>query len=102
IHRTYAPATLRPFTTLFRSKAFNSEDISGSLEYFAPQSKDYKALKQALAQYRKIEEEGGWPVIDTEFPEGDSATFWMQIAERLRSEEHTSELQSRENLVCRL
>src|SRR5690606_31455982 len=37
--------------------------------------------------------------------DGDSAIgggLWAYEAERVRSEEHTSELQSRENLVCRL
>src|SRR5207302_9443337 len=30
------------------------------------------------------------------------ARAWIETASRVRSEEHTSELQSRENLVCRL
>lgn len=64
--------------------AFNSEDISGSLDFFAPQSKEYKALQQALVQYRKIEEEGGWPVINTEISEKDSSIFWAQLAQRLQ------------------
>src|SRR5690606_39740410 len=34
-------------------------------------------------------------------PRGDFAQTWL-IVFRARSEEHTSELQSRENLVCRL
>src|SRR5690554_2562171 len=33
---------------------------------------------------------------------GRSATFLRRISERRRSEEHTSELQSRPHLVCRL
>src|SRR5207302_4087042 len=33
---------------------------------------------------------------------GVEAQFWMNLQARYRSEEHTSELQSRENLVCRL
>src|SRR5690606_40468422 len=32
----------------------------------------------------------------------ERATWWNRVRWRLRSEEHTSELQSRENLVCRL
>src|SRR5690606_41981590 len=34
--------------------------------------------------------------------QGSNRTHWRQTARRTRSEEHTSELQSRENLVCRL
>src|SRR5690606_39530831 len=40
---------------------------------------------------------GALPVID-----GLALPAFADLGERLRSEEHTSELQSRENLVCRL
>src|SRR5690606_39619263 len=35
-------------------------------------------------------------------PHGWENGFMMELSTRTRSEEHTSELQSRENLVCRL
>src|SRR5690606_41566652 len=67
-------ATLFPYTTLFRSpKASQSEEFSG-----------HTAGRSAV------------PSSTREGP----PTRW-QIRHR-RSEEHTSELQSRENLVCRL
>src|SRR5690606_40114840 len=39
--------------------------------------------------------------LDHNLPDGAGIDFIAKIAE-IRSEEHTSELQSRENLVCRL
>src|SRR5690606_7627899 len=41
-------------------------------------------------------------LIDTEPVEGERCRFSTAFDVTLRSEEHTSELQSRENLVCRL
>src|SRR5690606_20387774 len=34
--------------------------------------------------------------------QNDAVFPWMTVEENIRSEEHTSELQSRENIVCRL
>src|SRR5690606_40263003 len=68
-------STLFPYTTLFRS---------------------------LMSQPRAIQvlTSGTLPVIRV--PDlGDGIHWWKQRA-RVRSEEHTSELQSRENLVCRL
>src|SRR5690606_40414006 len=65
-------STLFPYTTLFRSSCPREE---GSTPMPAPIADRAKALDAALGQ------------IDRQFG---------------RSEEHTSELQSRENLVCRL
>src|SRR5690606_40732348 len=47
---------------------------------------------------------GGWTHWDSKWTNNDAsnkANSWAGVA-GLRSEEHTSELQSRENLVCRL
>src|SRR3712207_7570683 len=76
-------STLFPYTTLFRSKIFQ-QDIA---HFSDPQA--------------------AW-----EFVEGvdhlKAAGFtldelhWLLAADRTRSEEHTSELQSRQYLVCRL
>src|SRR5690606_39524873 len=81
-------STLFPYTTLFRS--FGSTDIEVTVT--AP---DDEALQQATADL--VEELDGRDGIG-------------QVSDNLaaslpyigRSEEHTSELQSRENLVCRL
>src|SRR5690606_40142214 len=40
--------------------------------------------------------------FDTDWPLADLNCWLKQIEDSNRSEEHTSELQSRENLVCRL
>src|SRR5690349_23840353 len=71
-------STLFPYTTLFRSPAFGT--IGG------PQAGDcMKHILDSDFRYR--------PSFDTDVKK----TF-----EKIRSEEHTSELQSRRDLVCRL
>src|SRR3712207_7052286 len=77
-------STLFPYTTLFRSE--------GLPVPFGPNNRDY---------YRPIPELGTWrPRFIRD---------WFRFVKRLRqnrkmerSEEHTSELQSRQYLVCRL
>src|SRR2546427_5487657 len=75
-------STLFPYTTLFRSAGLLRE-----LEILA---QDFR--------------EGRF-VLDTQYEDGHSA-IEARLTERLgdagRSEEHTSELQSQSNLVCRL
>src|SRR3712207_7519055 len=84
-------STLFPYTTLFRSL----EQLAGSKRspgYLAQRS---ELLSWGMGAGFLIKEHG--PVADTEVfcPCG-----WD--AQTLRSEEHTSELQSRQYLVCRL
>src|SRR5688572_31387941 len=71
-------STLFPYTTLFRSTKS-------------------RGLRISLSRF---------PTADYDHPLGrDHATFAgpsLQIEPRRRSEEHTSELQSQSNLVCRL
>src|SRR2546422_6213250 len=74
-------STLFPYTTLFRSRAVPSDPMSDALE----------RLGAALAEHYAIERQIG---------AGGMATVYL--ARDLRSEEHTSELQSRLHLVCRL
>src|SRR5690625_5345769 len=72
--RRAAGSTLFPYTTLFRSEVSEA------------QSED---IDVAVAAARRAFDEGEWTK--------------MEAAERShRSEEHTSELQSRGHLVCRL
>src|SRR5207302_7870918 len=54
---------------------------------------------EVLAHARRLEAEGR-QVIHLEIGEPDFQA--ARVRQHLRSEEHTSELQSRENLVCRL
>src|SRR3712207_8006167 len=75
-------STLFPYTTLFRSKPLSREEAQGWIE----------------RQLWRYEEHGHgfWLILDrrTGEPVGQVGL--------LRSEEHTSELQSRQYLVCRL
>src|SRR5699024_12176116 len=75
-------STLFPYTTLFRSAV--SAVIHG-LE--AQSTNDAEVLAQVLSLYH-AEEYG--------------LSTWAKTSASLRSEEHTSELQSRFDLVCRL
>src|SRR5690606_42134096 len=88
------PATLFPYTTLFRSCAANAPPPSRATASRSAGSSDHRSNGPGG---------GGW-----------LSTSWVVNAacigrprnglpaRLLRSEEHTSELQSRENLVCRL
>src|SRR3989442_9978059 len=80
-------STLFPYTTLFRS------------------SLNWPALNRRGAGEGKCRREGGAPPLS----EGGVQLSWKSRGsrsarrrERARSEEHTSELQSRPHLVCRL
>src|SRR5258708_24192930 len=72
-------STLFPYTTLFRSVLFN-----------APPG-DWNAGERGLACI---------PGREAEFAQGMERA--VAYAQALRSEEHTSELQSPDHLVCRL
>src|SRR3712207_7152198 len=81
-------STLFPYTTLFRSLA----------ERLARHLRDL-ALKRADARLARImADEGAQAVL----AEGQLALLKAVRLDLLRSEEHTSELQSRQYLVCRL
>src|SRR2546430_8013816 len=85
-------STLFPYTTLFRS-------IVGNIGHF-----DNEIDMAGLKKFPGIERINIKPQYDEfRFPDGHSV---MVLAEgrllNLRSEEHTSELQSQSNLVCRL
>src|SRR5699024_12324196 len=72
--------TLFPYTTLFRSDPRTMKPV------YVPTNPHEKAMQRALIQYRNPKN-------------------YMLVHEALvkaRSEEHTSELQSRFDLVCRL
>src|SRR5690606_39327959 len=100
--RAHAASTLFPYTTLFRSKTFG---ISSSLRHLCA------ACMPANITFFKYD----WrkEVWNLFFVGGITLGAFIaahylsnpdpvQLAASTRSEEHTSELQSRENLVCRL
>src|SRR5688572_31620326 len=77
-------STLFPYTTLFRSIALESLVKKGILKS-SPLTNQLAAVSCGIYQ--------GHAVLDLDYIEDSTAT---------RSEEHTSELQSQSNLVCRL
>src|SRR5688572_31840366 len=81
-------STLFPYTTLFRSIVF---------PWFGPRANDPQAPLHGLVRVRD------WDVESVErSPDGDGAAVTLSLRSSDRSEEHTSELQSQSNLVCRL
>src|SRR3712207_6931801 len=84
-------STLFPYTTLFRSRKAAKE-----LEVVSPLSKAGvgKAEVRVLAKYLGLPswDKPALACLSSRFPYG----------QEIRSEEHTSELQSRQYLVCRL
>src|SRR2546429_4585568 len=81
-------STLFPYTTLFRSTVSAEIDKDFSVLSYEPGVVD---TEMQLATRSKSTEEFPW--VDS---------FRRFHAEGMRSEEHTSELQSRLHLVCRL
>src|SRR5690606_41642747 len=94
-HRTSAPR-LFPYTTLFRSPT-NSRlsarlSSSAASRWTRARSSSRRAVTSEKAT--RVAPSGSGRVCQ-------AATRWSVVGAS-RSEEHTSELQSRENLVCRL
>src|SRR5688572_31464704 len=82
-------STLFPYTTLFRSSVV----ASGSLTIQEGRLVDFKPL-ESLSKYVEVNE-----LKNIKFSHLQSS---FDIKNQVRSEEHTSELQSQSNLVCRL
>src|SRR5690606_39624630 len=81
--------TLFPYTTLFRSLEFDTRIMEGTqIRAFATPSGKIVVSGRLLAELASEEH-----IL---------AIMAHEMAHVSRSEEHTSELQSRENLVCRL
>src|SRR3712207_8607214 len=79
-------STLFPYTTLFRSEGGRREEVRGLVGQADQQHRDHRPGGDAGGE-RQAPEEG----VASEM--GDALH---------RSEEHTSELQSRQYIVCRL
>src|SRR5205823_13407449 len=82
------PATLFPYTTLFRSDRGRSKGRRSRLSLLKP-----VAVQRGTARARFVAQGTGAPGKRARVP---------RRSIRLRSEEHTSELQSLAYLVCRL
>src|SRR3712207_8600309 len=82
-------STLFPYTTLFRSLGASALGVSSALAAPELAHAQTGALKSTVSHYR--------------LPANDKTVHWGYFSKSLsRSEEHTSELQSRQYLVCRL
>src|SRR5690606_41580729 len=97
IRRRPSTSTLFPYTTLFRSEVALELHIFGQAFRARCHMGDQLTigaidLAEQISGFCKV----GADVCLVAFMLG------LQLIELLRSEEHTSELQSRENLVCRL
>src|SRR5690554_7103285 len=89
-------STLFPYTTLFRSSEIyikNTSSIYQNLEVVAVADIDIERAKARAEQFN---------ISKAYLPEELLADDEVEMVINLRSEEHTSELQSRPHLVCRL
>src|SRR5690606_40778881 len=97
----YTPTTQLytfPYTTLFRSNKTKEDWDNYGVEYSESVEEIGKMIVEATRDFMKSA-----PVIAIVL-EGTQAVEIVRkmVGKTGRSEEHTSELQSRENLVCRL
>src|SRR5258707_8911273 len=81
-------STLFPYTTLFRSQ-ISAQAPLAEMEHFPAR---LKSLTAGHGSYS----------LEFSHYEPAPAQLMQKLNSRLRSEEHTSELQSRQYLVCRL
>src|SRR5690606_42123663 len=81
-------SSLFPYTTLFRSLKIDVQTSSGPFGF-------YTEFSRHLNIIRGRNSAGKSTIVH-------AILYAIGMEELLRSEEHTSELQSRENLVCRL
>src|SRR3712207_9058628 len=95
-------STLFPYTTLFRSEIeLFDEDAPKTVENFRKLAGD--GFYEGVIFHRVIKDfmiQGGDPTGTG--TGGPGYTFEDEFNDHKRSEEHTSELQSRQYLVCRL
>src|SRR5690606_40202806 len=87
-------STLFPYTTLFRSRPPSGRQPGGGRGRMKPSKKNASSVVVVALGLTQRGLEG----VEVEV---ELAMLIGQL-ELIRSEEHTSELQSRENLVCRL
>src|SRR3712207_8942717 len=92
-------STLFPYTTLFRSQAGSRRSALLALYELGLSMRTATGRVHPLPAYQRWAEAAGLRVtsvepLDPRFP--------LHLVVATRSEEHTSELQSRQYLVCRL
>src|SRR5436309_4887695 len=92
-------STLFPYTTLFRSPGYHRR---AGLSYRPVGHVNKTAVRRPsrdLSEPRKVLDSQGFGYLIVTYAKYPG---WRSNRDISRSEEHTSELQSRENLVCRL
>src|SRR5690606_41880516 len=96
------PSPLFPYTTLFRSRV-PREEVQALARGLTP-----ARLAEVVGHLSSLEIAFAYAKMRQRSTPGNQAHVTnakddpLQLAADARSEEHTSELQSRENLVCRL
>src|SRR3712207_6945952 len=90
-------STLFPYTTLFRSPTGAEATLNGFRLARGRVIDPQQQFDQALAAF---ERNGFMLLVDDR--QVDQLDEVVELREHTRSEEHTSELQSRQYLVCRL
>src|SRR3712207_9332216 len=95
-------STLFPYTTLFRSRSVCGGLLA--LDAAAANAHEGHGVPGTFSHdlQHQLWTFAAWIAIGTLVLAGDSIVALLRVAVRRRSEEHTSELQSRQYLVCRL
>src|SRR3712207_9112028 len=95
-------STLFPYTTLFRSLDGEADALARKAIELALDG-DTVALRLCLERIAPARKERPSPFTLPELKSAaDAVTASAALVQAVRSEEHTSELQSRQYLVCRL
>src|SRR3712207_9584117 len=95
-------STLFPYTTLFRSRADASRRVGAALVRRLRVGRGWRVAARHGGVARRATGEGVSEMTDETGDEQSMAEREERAGHALRSEEHTSELQSRQYLVCRL
>src|SRR3712207_8264218 len=94
-------STLFPYTTLFRSLPEDVQDYGfGGLNYFP--TGHSLSLRECAYRLINHSDNTAWAMLERRLGEEKVRTELQDAGVENRSEEHTSELQSRQYLVCRL
>src|SRR5256884_9051627 len=95
-------STLFPYTTLFRSQTGRKEAVGHRKRCCGTGKVDFELAPSLLLLDHQNEGSGILHLVPLDLHPGDWNKVKDAAAFILRSEEHTSELQSRLHLVCRL
>src|SRR5207249_9014208 len=93
-------STLFPYTTLFRSKSYDPKKMSDNVKKLAADS--YVTNRKGIFEYLLGGSVDKKLLAVRVFDDKVKNTTYAKQTQAARSEEHTSELQSRFDLVCRL